>query len=1486
MALTLTFNQAGLPLGAVDRGRTDILANETPVTITVGSIPDGSLVELTILDEPPGSSPSLSSSSPADWTLTFAAACWGPFRIRATATIGQDVVSAVTRRISIRSPELGIDYPALAERTDPNATSVPTVPSVQLTEMNEGETNRPLVNFHRQLLAAVDNMAASGGGGGGGSATALRTTGASVNVSNADPPVIGQVLTAMGPTTSIWRVPGLTYDPAVRSWTSTTGVASIEPGTWGLVELAPPDFGGPILVSIVSNLDAPPVNSRFGLYIAAAVSVPVQVNVIGASLIMGIDGTLTTTIELIPGAAYEWVLYHEGGAALWGLVSDTSRVAKRIVVAGSILDITGDAPTAGQALLAIDESHLAFGDVASGGGGLMPHPGLAGNPEPGEFVVADGESIVLLPSTTTEGARVAVYAFAECQIQPPDSYTLVFGAASAIGPATLTLPAGAYAEWSLVDFGEGGFVWLAAGASNETVADGGGGTGSDLAYIGGNPYPGAGQWCFVGTADVTLPDDAPLGGTVGMLIAPDRDGATLHVPPAHDLAFGNRIIDGSGTLTLRGGAYYEWTLESVGESTRWLPRRMSSEHPEPLVFRVTDSNPMEPNTWTLADSTSTVVRSPSAPLDGDSFAVLATDDTCLVSIANGQSLLSHDTLTQIEWPTTLEVTGPDYYEWIWSASESMWRPRTSTTMLPPARMLQSGTIVTLSAADTPAEGQVLTMLDGYNAEWRAPPSNGLTFRASGPLEPGEWVRAEDYGGSVQLPAAPPLGAVVAVVMNGSPVTVTPADGDQIASFNEDEISQGPDSLTFDGGIDYLEWIFWRGAGETIGRWIPHQQVTTVSAYAVNRALALMGDPLDVNGQRIANLAAPTDPQDAATKAYVDAIAQGLDVKASCRLVATANVPTLSGSVTIDGVATGADRVLLAAQTTASQNGIWLTSSSGAWARAADADTSAKVTAGMFTFITEGTGYSDTGWVLATNDPITLDTTALAFSQFSSAGQIIDGAGLAKTGNTLNVVANADASIVVNANDIQVGILATDAQHGVRGGGTLHAVATTTVEGFQSGADKDKLNTLSLAHKDPVRVVATATVTAATFGGTATIDGVLVALGDRVLLTSQGDATTHGIWIVSVSPWTRATDADTSAKLPSGAFIPVSEGTTYADSAWILTTNAPIVLGTTSLAFSLMASKRSGFVPGTITAAGAGSPGSAAQWVPYDHSHLIEALDLAFNGFRLSHSTAPIPSDSTTATTVFLVPFTSNRIALNSGGAWYNISLAGTPQVTLSGQTAGVPCDVFAVFGSTTSISLELVPWTDATTRATALAQSSGVWIKAGSITKRYVGTILPNSATTLAHVSAASGASNPICGIWNQDNRIRSQFTWTPTFDGWTIPSADTWQSINAQASAKIQLVQGQAQDTISVHHIAAVNAAGSSACVGIGLDSTTAASGLRDMSSVSGSLVPVRAQLQQRLATPGAHNLNALAIATSTAAIFYGAHGSMQGGLTADLWH
>jgi hypothetical protein len=211
---------------------------------------------------------------------------------------------------------------------------------------------------------------------------------------------------------------------------------------------------------------------------------------------------------------------------------------------------------------------------------------------------------------------------------------------------------------------------------------------------------------------------------------------------------------------------------------------------------------------------------------------------------------------------------------------------------------------------------------------------------------------------------------------------------------------------------------------------------------------------------------PTQAYHAATKQYVDAAAQGLDFKASVRAattVAGGNI-TLSGEQTIDGVSVVAgDRVLVKNQSTASQNGIYV-AAAGAWSRSADANDNVEVTAGMFTFVEEGTANADTGWVLSTNNAIVVGTTALTFVQFSGAGTYTAGNGLVLSGSEFSVdyettdgniqslgTADAGSSVkVARADHVHA--------HGNLLGGTLHAdVIAAGASGFMSGTDKSKLD---------------------------------------------------------------------------------------------------------------------------------------------------------------------------------------------------------------------------------------------------------------------------------------------------------------------------------------------------------------------------------------------------------------------------------------------
>lgn len=156
------------------------------------------------------------------------------------------------------------------------------------------------------------------------------------------------------------------------------------------------------------------------------------------------------------------------------------------------------------------------------------------------------------------------------------------------------------------------------------------------------------------------------------------------------------------------------------------------------------------------------------------------------------------------------------------------------------------------------------------------------------------------------------------------------------------------------------------------------------------------------------------------RSEIQSAAAGLDVKESARVATTANI-TLSGLQTVDGVTLVAgDRVLVKDQTASATNGIYVVVDGGAWTRSTDADEPSELNAGTFVFVEEGSANSDSGFVVSSDNPITIGTDAMVWTQFSGAGTVVAGLGIDKTGVTLSVVAgsgiNVDGSGVSIASD--------------------------------------------------------------------------------------------------------------------------------------------------------------------------------------------------------------------------------------------------------------------------------------------------------------------------------------------------------------------------------------------------------------------------------------------------------------------------------------
>jgi glycine cleavage system H lipoate-binding protein len=188
-------------------------------------------------------------------------------------------------------------------------------------------------------------------------------------------------------------------------------------------------------------------------------------------------------------------------------------------------------------------------------------------------------------------------------------------------------------------------------------------------------------------------------------------------------------------------------------------------------------------------------------------------------------------------------------------------------------------------------------------------------------------------------------------------------------------------------------------------------VTSAIQTQLDNKLALAGGTMSgaiaMGTNKITGLGTPTDATDAATKAYVDSAAQGIDWKASVRAATTADgyfLNNFAAGEVLDGVTlVEGNRILIKNQTDASSNGIYTVNGSGTTpTRATDADSGAEVTSNFAVFVEEGTVNADSGWVLTNNGAVTVGTTELVFTQFTGLGQVTAGTGLDKTGNTLDI----------------------------------------------------------------------------------------------------------------------------------------------------------------------------------------------------------------------------------------------------------------------------------------------------------------------------------------------------------------------------------------------------------------------------------------------------------------------------------------------------
>jgi hypothetical protein len=157
----------------------------------------------------------------------------------------------------------------------------------------------------------------------------------------------------------------------------------------------------------------------------------------------------------------------------------------------------------------------------------------------------------------------------------------------------------------------------------------------------------------------------------------------------------------------------------------------------------------------------------------------------------------------------------------------------------------------------------------------------------------------------------------------------------------------------------------------------------------------------------------------------------------------------------------------------------------------------------------------------------------------------------------------------------------------------------------------------LSWKDPVLVASTSAVT---LNGVQTVDGISLVEGDRVLVKNQSPSAGNGIYVVhaGAAPWTRAEDANIASELEAAAVF-VQGGVTQSDTAWVMTTNAPIVMETTGLFWSQ-------FAGGAAVTAGAGmtQSGNTLNVVAGDTTLTVAADDIRVNTAVIATVAGTVP----------------------------------------------------------------------------------------------------------------------------------------------------------------------------------------------------------------------------------------------------------------------
>lgn len=330
-----------------------------------------------------------------------------------------------------------------------------------------------------------------------------------------------------------------------------------------------------------------------------------------------------------------------------------------------------------------------------------------------------------------------------------------------------------------------------------------------------------------------------------------------------------------------------------------------------------------------------------------------------------------------------------------------------------------------------------------------------------------------------------------------------------------------------------------------------------------------------------------------------------------------------------------------------------------------------------------------------------------------------------------------------------------------------------------------------------------------------IAGTTITAGQVCYLSDGSGALTAGRWYPAKA------DNTYSSTTPEVAFAVNDVATGITGSFRLIgriTSGLSVTVGLLYYISAATAGAVTATAPANARFVGMADSGTSMVVSPNPPSTAVTAANAICQG-RLTLTTAvPVTTaDVTSATTIRYAPYAGNQIALYNGTNWAVFTF---PELSIAvPATTSQMYDVF-IFDNSGTRTMELLAWTNDTTRATALVTQDGILCKTGALTRRYVGSFRTTTVSGQTEDSAVKRY------VWNYYNRVRRPMKRVESTATWTYTTATVRQA-NAAAANQLDIVVGFAEVTMNVWLQAAANSGSASVgfWVGIGEDSTSAVS-------------------------------------------------------------